>query len=241
MRGRSNKWPRRTLVALLLAFAGLNGVAFMQARALTHYASSGESTAQPEALTLQQKAWAIATGVKMARPQNAHTPKDVGLAYSTHMIKVGGAGEILEAWAVEHEASRGVVLMFAGYAMSKDALLAPAAALYEMGYSPFLVDFRGAGGSSGSDTTLGVREADDVAAALDYAKQKWPGERTVLYGISMGSAAILRAVAHEGAQPDALVLESPFDTLLNTVGNRFHALGLPAFPSAELVVLWGSV
>ena len=57
----------------------------------------------------------------------------------------------------------------------------------------------------------------------------------------MGAAAILRALAVEGVQADALILESPFDSLVGTVGNRFHAMGLPAFPSAELLVLWGSV
>jgi fermentation-respiration switch protein FrsA (DUF1100 family) len=57
----------------------------------------------------------------------------------------------------------------------------------------------------------------------------------------MGSAAILRAVAKEGVQADALVLESPFNSLLDTVGNRFGAMGLPAFPGAPLVVFWGSV
>src|SRR6476469_8576473 len=110
MRGRRNRWPRRALVVLLLAFAGLNGVAFMQARAMTHYANSGESTAKPEALTLQQKLWAIATGVKVARPQNSLTPGDVGLAYSVRKISTGG-GETLEAWAIEHAKPRGMVLM----------------------------------------------------------------------------------------------------------------------------------
>ena len=57
----------------------------------------------------------------------------------------------------------------------------------------------------------------------------------------MGGAAVLRAVAKKGVTPNALILESPFDSLLTTVSNRFHALGLPAFPSAGLLVFWGSV
>src|SRR5262249_47015725 len=63
----------------------------------------------------------------------------------------------------------------------------------------------------------------------------------VLYGISMGSAAVLRGVAAEGVTPDAIILESPFDRLLTTTENRFHAMGLPAFPAAGVLIFWGSV
>ena len=104
-----------------------------------------------------------------------------------------------------------------------------------------LVDFRGVGGSTGSATTLGVREASDVAAVFAEAQRAWPGRPLVLYGISIGAVAILRAIASEGVQPTAVILESPFDRLLGTVENRFRAFGLPAFPAAELLVFWGSV
>jgi len=57
----------------------------------------------------------------------------------------------------------------------------------------------------------------------------------------MGSAAILRAIAFEGAAPDAVIIESPFDRLINTARNRFKLMGLPAFPAAELLVFWGGV
>jgi len=113
--------------------------------------------------------------------------------------------------------------------------------LHAAGYDTLLVDFRGAGGSSGSDTTLGVREAEDVAHSVAYAERTWPGRHIILYGVSMGAAAVLRAIAIEDVKPNAVILESPFDSLLGAVGNRFHAMGLPAFPSAELLVFWGSV
>src|SRR5262249_15446308 len=81
----------------------------------------------------------------------------------------------------------------------------------------------------------------DVARATDYAKQEWPGQSVILYGVSMGAAAVLRAVAVEGVRPAALILESPFDTMLDAVHNRFHVMGLPASPASEMIVLWGSV
>jgi hypothetical protein len=36
-----------------------------------------------------------------------------------------------------------------------------------------------------------------------------------------------------------VILEAVFDTMLNTVRHRFHAMGIPAFPSAQLLVFWG--
>jgi alpha-beta hydrolase superfamily lysophospholipase len=55
----------------------------------------------------------------------------------------------------------------------------------------------------------------------------------------MGGAAVLRAMATEDARPDGIVVEAPFDTLLTTIGHRYHAMGLPSFPFAPLLVLWG--
>jgi alpha-beta hydrolase superfamily lysophospholipase len=131
--------------------------------------------------------------------------------------------------------------MFTGYAGVKDGLLTPAAHMYRFGYSSLLVDFRGSGGSSRNDTTLGVREAKDVAAAYRYVKREWPKQPIVLYGVSMGAAAIFRAFALEDMRPAAIIAEGTFDRLLTTARHRFDALGLPSFPAAELLVFWGSV
>ncbi len=233
-------WRRWLLLALLVGIVALNGVAWMQAWAMTHYASAGERTPKPEDLSLLGKVETIFTGVTVTRPSNGSTPADVGLSYTTRTFSANNGGT-LEAWYVPADASRAIVLMFPGYAESKDSLLSEASALHDMGYAALLVDFRGAGGSSGSDTTLGVHESEDVAEATQYAKAQWPDQRIVLYGVSMGAAAILRAVAVEGVKPDAAILESPFDSLLSTVGNRFNAMGIPAFPASELLVFWGSV
>ena len=126
--------------------------------------------------------------------------------------------------------------------MATEAELLPEAkALHELGYASLLVDFRGSGGSAGAATTIGVSEADDVAAAFAYARRTWPGLTVVLFGQSMGGTAVLRAVIVHGLEPPAVILACPFDRLVTTVGNRFGSMGLPAFPAAGLLVFWGGV
>jgi pimeloyl-ACP methyl ester carboxylesterase len=120
-------------------------------------------------------------------------------------------------------------------------MLGEARVLHELGVRSILVDFRGSGGSDGMVTTLGWNEAEDVAAATVWARDQWPNEPLLLYGTSMGAAAVLRAIAVENVHADGIILECPFDSLLRTVGHRDQAMGLPSFPIAELLVFWGGV
>jgi len=109
-------------------------------------------------------------GLAVARPRNQHTPRDVGLSYTVQRITIPDGGSV-ETWVIDQLQPRGVVILFPGYASSKDSLLAPAATLHARGYATVLVDFRGTGGSTGDDTTLCVREATDVAAVFADAQR----------------------------------------------------------------------
>lgn len=233
-------WLRGVLVVAMLGFLALNGLAWQHAWTMTHYTPAGRPPPTIESLPWWGKARVLLFGIAVARPQNGHTPRDVGLDYTVHRVASADGGAV-ETWIVEQPRARGVVLLFPGYASSKDSLLVPALRLHNLGYTVVLADFRGAGGSTGSDTTLGVREAADVATVFGDAHSRWSGQPIVLYGVSMGSAAILHAVATKGVAPDALILESPFDRLLGTVSARFRAFGVPATPAAELLVFWGGV
>ena len=201
-------WLKKGLIFLSLGFLLLNTLAWQQAWAMTHYAPAGTPPPTIEALSLQAKVRAALLGITIARPQNLYTPRDVGLEYSVRQVEIADGGT-LETWIVEHAAPRGVVLLFPGYASSKDSLLTPAAALHKLGYATMLVDFRGAGGSTGSDTTLGAREADDVAVAYAAAEQIWPGQIMVLYGVSMGSAANPPRCCHERYPPGCCDTREP--------------------------------
>jgi uncharacterized protein len=230
---------------LLAMFGLLNGLAYWHAYTMTHFVRDGGPKAtpgerpHPEGMNFAHKLGVLLGGVTLCRPTNDATPASVGLAYETYTFpsEVGA----LEAWYVPHADARGLVLLFHGYGGCKSELLPEVKGFNDLGYSCFLIDFPGSGGSDGDSTTIGWREADDVANTLEYVRAKWPGERLILFGQSMGAAATLRAMATRGVKADATVLECPFDTLLHTVEMRFQAMGLPAFPGAELLVFWGGL
>jgi uncharacterized protein len=237
-------WLRRKrLIGLtfVAAFLVLNLLAYVHARSMIHFVRGEQRTPPPEALSGWRKTEVLLTGVSLTRPENRATPIHEGLEFTTHKIP-SSDGIMLEAWYVQHRQPAGLVLLFHGYAGCKADLLHEAKAFHGMGFSALLMDFRGSGGSDGDVTTIGYREAEDVASAYEWAKRTAPNEPLILYGHSMGSAAILRFLTlHEDVNPAALVLECPFDTLRHTVANRFEAMGIPAFGLADLLIFWGGV
>lgn len=239
-RRRIRRWLLGLVALLVAGFVGLNVIAFMQARAMTHFAAGGSRTQPPERLTFLQKADILLTGIRVPRPTNRSTPADLGLKFET--IRFGGqSNSDCEAWFISCASPKGICLEFPPYTAPKAAVLGPAREFHNMGYDVLMTDFRGVGGSVGDRTTLGYEEANDVAWAAAYARQHWPGERQILYGPSMAGAAVLRAAGQLNVHPSAIIIESAFDRLLSTAENRFHAIGIPAFPSAELLVFWGGV
>lgn len=209
----------------LAAFLVLNIFSYAGAYVLTHFVSPSD------------------LGLGLPRPTSAKLPADIGLDYVTQRISISQT-EWLETWLIPAQASipKGTILLFPGNGGSKASqLLAPAQVFHSLGYDTLLVDFRGVGGSSGNTTTLGIREAKDVAMSVSYAEKSNFKHPFVLYGVSMGSAAILRAIANEKVNPEAVILELPFARLLDAVRSRLRAIRIPTFPMAELMVFWGGV
>jgi uncharacterized protein len=230
---------RRTkiLIAVTGLFVVANAVAFYHAWRLTHYVRAGECTRAPQHLSAIEKCLVLATGVEIPKSANDAPPTGGRAVYLT-----ARDGVRLEAWVLPAETNQAVVVMFHGHAASKSSMRSEAALFRELGLQAVMVDFRGSGGSEGTATTLGWDEAEDVVAAVTWTRQQWPGAKLLLYGQSMGSAAVLRAIAKENLQqPDGLILETPFDSLLQTVSHRYEAMKLPAFPFAEMLVFWGGV
>lgn len=208
----------------IIGFVGLNAIAFLSAYGMTHLCSPGQFC------------------LGLPRPISDRTPSDIGLTYTTERIDVSES-DWIENWFIPAaQPSHGTVLLFPGNGGSKATqLLAPAQAFHDLGYDALLVDFRGVGGSSGYTTTLGTREAEDVALVMAHAQSLNLAQPLILYGVSMGTAAIMKATAQQSINPNAIVLELPFVNLVDSVKSRLEAIKVPSFPLAELIVFWGSI
>jgi alpha-beta hydrolase superfamily lysophospholipase len=239
---RRRRWKIRAAIIFVSMFIGINALAFMQAWSMTHFADRGAHTPTPGAMSFGRKVEVMLTGVTVPRPYNRKTPAASQMDFTTRHVQEPGFD--LETWSVPAAGKpRGLVLMFHGYAACKSTLLIQGKHLHDLGYALDMVDFRGSGGSSGNRTTIGYVEADDVVATVADARAHLlsPGEPLILFGQSMGAAAVLRAVGDKGVSTDAIVIESPYDRLLSTAGNRFHAMNLPAFPLAHIMMFWGGL
>ncbi|UYZ60977.1 alpha/beta hydrolase [Hymenobacter latericus] len=227
----------RLVQAALLLFVLVNAVAFNHAWRFTYFsAERGRHTASPEQLSLGDKLWLLATGIRNPKPVGAAAPP---FAYRT--VYISSPNGRLESWYAPVPQARGTVALFHGYTSDKSRLLREAAYFRHLGYSVLLTDFAGAGGSEGYRITVGHHEADDVAAVVRWLQQQHPGQRVVLYGISMGAVAILRAESELGVQATANIIECPYGSMLQTAQNRFASMGVPVFPMANLLVFWGGV
>jgi len=235
---KAKRWLGRGALIVIAGFAGLNALAYSHAEAMLHFSDGGPRTKTPEHLGFLSRMTALLAGVNIPRPRSHRHPSD--LAPDCRLLSVPEpSGVTLASWYCNHGEGTPVVILFHGYSAEKTSLLGEARAFLDLGASVLLVDFRGSGGSSESYTTVGVHEAEDVAAALHYARRRLSHREVILFGRSMGAAAILRAVHAHGIHPDGVILEAVFDSLLNTVRHRFRAMQVPAFPGAELLVFWG--
>ena len=214
----------------------------MHAWRFTHFTDEpGVHSPNPEQLTPARKFWVLLTGISNPKPQSLLTP-----TFQADNVTIPSPNGPLAAWYARPDAgtAKGTVALFHGYTSSKAHLLHEAGYFRRLGYAVLLVDQAGSGQSAGNRTTVGYREADDVAAAVHYLQAQRPAaspDSLILYGVSMGAVAIMRAEAELGVRASANILECPYGTMRQTVYNRFHSMRVPAFPLADMLVFWGGV
>ena len=137
----------------------------------------------------------------------------------------------LGAWYLERGPT--AVLVFPGNAGNRAGRAPLARALAETGLSVLLVDYRGYGGNPGSPSEEGLMR--DARAALEWLRDRDEVERVVYFGESLGSGVAAGLAA--AAPPDALVLRSPFPTLVAVAREHYGPLPswlvLDRYPTAE--------
>jgi alpha-beta hydrolase superfamily lysophospholipase len=149
----------------------------------------------------------------------------------------------LRAWIADGEPGQPSAVVVHGLGDSLDAYADTGAILNRRGHAVLLLDLRGHGGSEGRLTTLGGHEREDVRAALRTLRERGLGdEGFVLFGVSMGAVAVIRAAAEE-TDVRAVVAEAPFDSYRSTVTHHarlFYGLPewFPLIPATIGVAEW---
>lgn len=102
--------------------------------------------------------------------------------------------------------------------------------LRRIGWSIFIFDYRGYGGSEGNPTIEGVQRDSDAAFRYLTAMRKIPNEQIVLFGESLGGALAVDLAAREVV--DSVILESTFTSLREIARNAYPFVPAAAIPDA---------
>ncbi|HTL46820.1 MAG TPA: alpha/beta fold hydrolase [Verrucomicrobiae bacterium] len=155
------------------------------------------------------------------------TPSDYGLSYEDVSLAISSKVK-LHGWFLKAPEEKGVILFLHGNAGNISARVFKAKGWVKRGYSMFLVDYRGFGKSTGS-----IQHQDDVlqdaSAALDWLmkERKYPAEKIVLYGESLGTHPAIRLA---GKFPvAAVILEAPYPSFI-----ELGKLHYPFVPSSMI-------
>jgi len=117
------------------------------------------------------------------------------------------------------------ILLLHPLGSSNNNMLIYAEFLANAGYGVFMIDLRAHGSSDGDTSTYGLREADDVAGAVDYLLSRVDvnGQKIGVLGISLGAQAALRGALKTDCLR-ALVLEGLGPVTLSDHGGRPKSL-----------------
>ncbi|MCU7960502.1 MAG: alpha/beta hydrolase [gamma proteobacterium symbiont of Bathyaustriella thionipta] len=133
------------------------------------------------------------------------TPAELGLAYEdVHLSTADGV--TLHAWYVPAANSKKVVLFFHGNAGNITHRGESIDIFHNLGWSVFIVDYRGYGSSEGSPDEPGLYQ--DARAAWQFLMQKkhYAHDDIIVFGRSLGGV-VAAQLAYE-VQPRHLILES---------------------------------
>jgi alpha-beta hydrolase superfamily lysophospholipase len=227
---------KKVLWLVTITFLTMNAIAFIHAYKFTHFTAANVSrTKDPTVLSIPDKIKILLTGIDNPKPHLLSNPR---YPFTSIILY---ADDSIKCWSITVPDSKGTVILFHGYAGEKSSLLGRADQFIALGYTVFLIDFIGSGESNGNTTSVGFHEARQVKVCFDYVKAQQPQTEIYLFGTSMGSVAILKAIYDFSIQPEGIILECPFGSLYKTVCARFDIIGVPSFPMAGLLTFWGGV
>lgn len=119
------------------------------------------------------------------------------------------------------------MILFHGFHGYVKELSYEARHFYELGYHLIMPDMRGHGMSGGAMITMGILEHQDACAWIRYVYHMDPKAKLYLYGVSMGAATTLMALAEpEGVHIKAAISDCAYtkaiDVFDSYLSKRLH-------------------
>lgn len=221
---------------LLVQVLLMNVSAAFYAHKFTHFYDAPQEPAAASSSNIIARTWKLFVG-----PRYYKLPGPAEPDFESERITLSLSGGIpIEGWYATNDSARGCVILFHGISVNKSYVVNEASIFRQMGFNVLLVDFRAHGRSGGNNSSFGVNETEEVEKAFGFARQR--GNRNIiLYGVSMGAAVCLKAVAEKKVQPSALIADMPFACLQDHMGARARVLGFPSQPFGFLVTFWAGV
>jgi pimeloyl-ACP methyl ester carboxylesterase len=141
--------------------------------------------------------------------------------FEPHRLKTFDGQEI-GAWLIVSSGDAPSVILVHGIGASRLACLGRAKILAAQGCSVLMITLRAHGDSTGDFNDMGYSARHDVVAAVEFLERRLPGNRIVVYGLSMGAAAAVFASGQLGNRVKGYILESPYQDLRVAVRNRIE-------------------
>src|SRR5215472_11637330 len=147
-------------------------------------------------------------------------------------------GVAFGAWFFRQTTSPQVIVISPGHKARRQDVLGIAVGLWRKGFNVVCYSYRGMPGSDRALITMGVREVQELAAAIALARRRVRDARIGLLGYSMGAAVSLLGAAGDPTV-EALALDSPYSDLRQLLReNVRRAALLPGAPFVLAVSLW---
>jgi len=145
-------------------------------------------------------------------------PAAAGFPHAEEITLTTSDGERVVAWHVAPRGEKPVVLYFHGNGGALNLRAERFARIVADGTGLLALSYRGYGGSTGRPSEAGLLR--DAEAIYAYAAARYPAERMVPFGESLGSGvAVALAVEHKVGK---VILESPFTSAVD--------IGAAAYP-----------
>lgn len=137
----------------------------------------------------------------------------------------------LYGWFIKPKNNK-IVVFFHGNSHNIESFYHKLTPLVETGYGAFIGEYRGFGGIKGTINEKNLGE-DAVSAVKYLNSQGYENKNIILYGMSLGSYTSIHTAYTLGKDESfaALILEVPFDSILNVVKQRIVNL----FPFSYII------